>query len=266
MAYATLHDRLRGPIAKGVGKRLGIKNVHALPKVEKITVNVGINKSKMDSKEMHAYIEQSLMLITGQKPVFTHARVAISNFKTREGMVVGCRVTLRGRHMEEFLDKFLSYAIPRIRDFRGLPSKLDGNGNYSIGIRDHSIFPEVPAPDARQIFSMQIVISTTAKNDEEGMALFTEMGMPFRRDKTDEKEKQAEEKVKAEKAAAEEVAKEETKEEKAEEKKEDESAKRKEEKEPEEKVEENVDIKAETNDTADSSESENNSDSPQDGE
>ncbi|MDA1292746.1 MAG: 50S ribosomal protein L5 [bacterium] len=187
MAYATLHDRLRGPIAAGVSKRLGIKNKHALPQVEKVTVNVGINKSKMDSKEMHAYIAESIRLITGQKPVFTHARVAISNFKTRQGMIVGCRVTLRGKQMEEFLDRLMSYSIPRIRDFRGLPSKLDGNGNYSIGLRDHSIFPEVPAPDPSQIFPLQIVITTTASNDKEGRALFTEMGMPFRKEKEEKK-------------------------------------------------------------------------------
>jgi large subunit ribosomal protein L5 len=239
MAYATLHDRLRGPIATGIGKKLGVKNKHALPQVDKVTVNVGINKSKMDSKEMHAYIEESLMKITGQKPVFTRARVAISNFKTREGNVVGCRVTLRGKRMEEFLDSLLSYSIPRIRDFRGLQAKLDGHGNYSIGLRDHSIFPEVPAPDARQIFSMQIVISTTAKNDKEGMALFTEMGMPFRRGKEDKKEKQAAEKVKAEKAAAEEVAKEDV----------------------EEKVEEKVESAPESNDTTATSESDSPSES-----
>ena len=181
MAYQTLHERLRGPITAAVQKDLSIKNVNAAPKVEKVTVNVGINKSKMDSKEKRAYIEQMLMLITGQKPVFTKARIAISNFKTREGMVVGAKVTLRGKNMEEFLDRFISYSIPRIRDFRGLPTKLDGKGNYSIGLRDHSIFPEVPAPDAGQIFNMQIVITTTAKNDKEGMALMKHMGMPFKR-------------------------------------------------------------------------------------
>jgi len=220
MAYATLHDRLRGPIAAGVSKRLGIKNKHALPQVEKVTVNVGINKSKMDSKEMHAYIAESIRLITGQKPVFTHARVAISNFKTRQGMIVGCRVTLRGKQMEEFLDRLMSYSIPRIRDFRGLPSKLDGNGNYSIGLRDHSIFPEVPAPDPKQIFPLQIVITTTAKNDKEGRALFMEMGMPFRREKQET-----------------------------------ESGKRKVEKEEVEKVEEKVDIVTEASDTAETQES-----------
>lgn len=185
MAYATLHDRLRGPIAQAMSKELGIKNVHALPRIDKVTVNVGINKSKMDSKEVHAYIDDCLQKITGQKPVFTKTNKAISNFKTRAGMVVGCRVTLRGKQAEEFLDRLVSYAIPRIRDFRGLPTKLDGNGNYSIGIRDHSIFPEVPPPDAKQIFSMQVVITTTAKNDQEGTALLKQIGMPFKRGKND---------------------------------------------------------------------------------
>lgn len=188
MAYATLHQRLSGPIADALAKELGVKNKHALPRIEKVTVNVGINKSKMDSKETHAYIDDCLQKITGQKPVFTKTNKAISNFKTRAGMVVGCRVTLRGQAMEEFLDRLISYAIPRIRDFRGLPTKLDGQGNYSIGIRDHSIFPEVPPPDAKQIFSMQVVITTTAKNDEEGRALLAQMGMPFKRGKNDAKE------------------------------------------------------------------------------
>lgn len=183
MAYQTLHERLRGPIAKAVGKKLGINNVHALPHVEKVTVNVGINKSKMDSKEVHAYIEDCLQKITGQKPVFTRTNKAISNFKTRSGMIVGCRVTLRGRNMEEFLDRLISYALPRVRDFRGLPTKLDGHGNYSIGLKDHSIFPEVPPPDAKQIFGLQIVITTTAQNDEQAKALLEEMQMPFKRSK-----------------------------------------------------------------------------------
>ena len=186
MAYKTLHERLNGPVRDTLKKELGIANIHALPRIEKVVVNVGINKSKMDSKEMHAYIEDSLQRITGQKPVFTVARKAISNFKTREGMKVGAMVTLRGPKMEEFLDRLLSYGLPRIRDFRGLPTKLDGQGNYAIGLKDHSIFPEVPAPEAKQIFSMQIVIKTTAENDEQGRALFKAIGMPFRREKKEE--------------------------------------------------------------------------------
>ena len=186
MAYATLHDRLRGPILKALQKKLKQENINALPRIEKVVINTGLNKSKMDSKEMHEYVIQSLTKITGQKPVLRRTNKAISNFKTRVGMIVGVSVTLRGKQMEEFLDRLLSYALPRIRDFRGLPRKLDGHGNYAIGIRDHSIFPEVPAPDAKQIFGLQIQITTTAKNDAEAMALFKELGIPFRPDRKQE--------------------------------------------------------------------------------
>lgn len=194
VAYKSLHDRLRGPIATNMKKRLKRENVFALPRIEKVVVATGINAQKPQSKEMHEYIVESLKRITGQKPVFTKARKAISNFKIREGLIVGAMVTLRGRSMEEFLDRLLSYALPRIRDFRGIPVKLDGHGNYCIGIRDHSIFPEVQAPDANQIFGLQIQITTTAKNDEEGRALFEEMGMPFRREKKEEGRGKREEK------------------------------------------------------------------------
>lgn len=183
MAYVTLHDRLRGPVRKALQEELKTKNVHALPRIEKVVVNVGINKSKMDSKETHEYVMKCLEQITGQKPVFRRTRKAISNFKTRVGLVVGASVTLRGRKMEEFLDRLISYSLPRIRDFRGLPRKLDGRGNYAIGLRDHSIFPEVPAPDAKQLFGLQIQITTTAENDKEGMALLQAIGIPFRSEK-----------------------------------------------------------------------------------
>lgn len=178
--YATLHDRLRGPIREALKEQLKISNIHALPKIEKVIVNVGINKSKMDSKELHAYIGESLGIITGLKPVYTKARIAISNFKTRQGLVVGAKVTLRGKRMEEFLDRLLSTALPRIRDFRGLPTRLDGQGNYAIGLKDHSIFPEIAPPEPSKIFGMQIQISTNAKNDAAAMALLKLIGMPFK--------------------------------------------------------------------------------------
>jgi len=178
--YATLHDRLRGPIREALKEQLKIPNIHALPRIEKVIVNVGINKSKMDSKELHAYIGESLGIITGLKPVYTKARVAISNFKTRQGLVVGAKVTLRGKRMEEFIDRLLSTALPRIRDFRGLPSRLDGQGNYAIGLKDHSIFPEIAPPEPAKIFGMQIQFSTTARNDAEAMALLKLIGMPFK--------------------------------------------------------------------------------------
>ncbi len=183
MAYQTLHDRLRGPVRKALQKELNRENIHALPRLEKVIVNVGINKSKMDSKETHEYVMKCLQQITGQKPVFRRTRKAISNFKTRVGLVVGASVTLRGHKMEEFLDRLISYSLPRIRDFRGLPRKLDGHGNYAFGLKDHSIFPEVPAPDAKQLFGLQIQITTTAANDTDGMALLKEIGIPFRPEK-----------------------------------------------------------------------------------
>ncbi len=177
--YQTLHDRLRGPIAEALKKELKIENVHALPRLQKVIVNVGINKTKMDSKELHEYIVDILQRITGQKAIFRTTRKAISNFKTREGSVVGAMVTLRGKQMEAFLDRLISYILPRIRDFRGLPTKMDGRGNYAIGLKDHTIFPEVPTADTTKIFGMQIQITTTAKNDEQGRALLKQMGMPF---------------------------------------------------------------------------------------
>jgi large subunit ribosomal protein L5 len=183
MSYVTLHDRLRGDIATALKKELKIDNLHALPRLKKVTVNVGINKTKMDSKELHEYIIDVLTRITGQKPVFTKTGKAISNFKTREGGVVGAVVTLRGKRMEAFVDRLLSYVLPRIRDFRGLPTKLDGQGNYAIGLKDHTIFPEVPPAESNRIFGMQIQFTTSAKNDEQGRALFKQMGMPFTPDK-----------------------------------------------------------------------------------
>ena len=186
MAYVTLHERLRGPIATTLQKDLEITNIHAIPTIEKVVVSVGINKSKMESKEMIQYVKECLMKITGQKPVLTKARKAISNFKTREGMVVGAMVTLRGQSMRDFLDRLLSYALPRVRDFRGLGAKLDGHGNYSIGLKDHSIFPEVPPPDAKQIFGLQIQIKTTTEDDVAAKKLLKELGVPFRPEKKEE--------------------------------------------------------------------------------
>ena len=179
MSYVSLHQRLRGPVTEALRKELQITNVHALPRITKVVVNVGINKTKMDSKELHEYIIETLARITGQKPVFRVAKKAISNFKTREGGVVGAMVTLRGPKMEAFLDRLLSYVLPRIRDFRGLPTKLDGHGNYAIGLKDHTIFPEVPPIEAGRIFGMQIQITTSASNDVAGRALLKHVGMPF---------------------------------------------------------------------------------------
>ena len=182
--YVSLHDRLRGPVVESLKKELNVKNLHALPRITKVTVNVGINRSKMDSKESYEYVGQCLAKITGQKAVFTKARKAISNFKIRQGLTVGAVVTLHGSRMEAFLDRLLSYVLPRIRDFRGVTSKLDGHGNYAIGLKDHSIFPEVPPPEVSKLFGIQIQLTTNAKSDAPARALLKHMGMPFKAERT----------------------------------------------------------------------------------
>ncbi|MBP9773207.1 MAG: 50S ribosomal protein L5 [Candidatus Peribacteraceae bacterium] len=181
MAYVPLQKRLRTDIAESLKKELKIDNVNALPRISKVIVNVGLNQGKYSAKDMQAFIAESLAIITGQKASVRRSKKAISNFNIRENLVVGMATTLRGKQMYNFLDRLLHYALPRIRDFRGLPSKLDGHGNYAIGLTDQSIFPEIAAPDAHKIFGLQIQITTTAKNDTEGAALLKQIGMPFRK-------------------------------------------------------------------------------------
>lgn len=184
MTYVSLHNRLKKDIIKVLQQELGVCNPHAVPRVQKVVINVGINMSKMTGKEWLEYVENCLKRISGQKPVPRLSRKAISNFKTRKGIINGMMVTLRGRRMEEFLDRFLSYVLPRIRDFRGLPVRFDGRGNFAVGIRDHSVFPEVPPPDAGKLFGMQIQITTTARTDDEGRTLLKAIGFPFRPEKS----------------------------------------------------------------------------------
>jgi large subunit ribosomal protein L5 len=190
-----LRDRLSTDILAALKKNLGERNINAYPKVEKVIIATGINKSNQDSKELHAYIAESIEKITGQRPVLTKAKKAVSNFKTREGNVVGAMVTLRGDRMIDFLDRLIQYVLPRVRDFRGLKSKLDGNGNYSIGLTDHSVFPELPPADAKQIFGLQIQIVTTTNSDEEAKALLDAMNMPFRKNKPVEETKKEQPKM-----------------------------------------------------------------------
>ena len=181
MAYASLHDRLRGPIAAALQRELTVANRHALPQIEKITVNVGINHSKMEGKEFVEHIADVLSRITGQKPSLRLARKSIANFKIREGVIVGAMVTLRGRRMEGFLDRLLHVVLPRTRDFRGLSPLFDGHGNYALGIPDYSVFPEVPPPpDVRKLFGLQVQVTTTAGNDAQACTLLRAVGFPFR--------------------------------------------------------------------------------------
>jgi large subunit ribosomal protein L5 len=179
--FIPLQERLKTTIPAALKTELSVKNIHQVPRITKVMVNVGLSQKKYSSKEMHQFIAESLTTITGQKPSPRKSRLSISNFNIREDMVVGMCVTLRGKKMYDFLDRLLSYVFPRIRDFRGLQTKLDGRGNYAIGITDQSIFPELPAPDANKIFGMQIQITTDAKTDERGLALLQQVGVPFKR-------------------------------------------------------------------------------------
>lgn len=155
-------------------------NIHQIPKVVKVSVNRGLGEASQNAKALESSLSE-LAIITGQKPVVTRAKKAIAGFKIREGMPVGMMVTLRSDRMYSFLDRLINLALPRIRDFRGVsPKSFDGRGNYTLGIREQLIFPEVEYDSVDQIRGMDISIITTAKTDEEGRALLKEMGMPFR--------------------------------------------------------------------------------------
>lgn len=181
MAYVPLQKRLKTDIAKALKEELGVTNIHALPKIKKVIINVGLSTKKYGSKDIQQFIMESVTTIAHQKPAIRKSRMSISNFNIRENMVVGMMVTLRGKKMYNFLDRLVHYVLPRIRDFRGLNTKLDGRGSYSIGLTDQSIFPELPPPEATKIFGMQIQITTDAKTDERGMALLKQIGLPFKK-------------------------------------------------------------------------------------
>ena len=160
-------------------KSRGYKNKHQVPKLTKISINTGID-ADADNNQI-ADIQRDIAAIAGQKPILAKSRKAIANFKLKQGQIVGCHVTLRGVAMWEFLYRLLAVALPTIRDFRGVPSKLDGQGNYNIGITDHSIFPEITVENVKKHIGLDITIVTTAKNDDEGRELLRLLGMPFRR-------------------------------------------------------------------------------------
>ena len=162
-------------------KRFGYQNVMQVPKFEKVVVNLGVGEATQDSKLLVKSIED-LQVISGQKPVITKARKAISNFKIREGNKIGCKVTLRSWRMYEFIDRLISIDIPRIRDFRGLSDRsFDGRGNYTLGIKEQIIFPEIDYDKIDRVRGMDITIVTSAKSDEEGYELLVAFGMPFRK-------------------------------------------------------------------------------------
>jgi large subunit ribosomal protein L5 len=161
-------------------EEFGYKNPMQVPKIEKITLNMGIGESTADSKKASVAADD-LALIAGQRPVITRARKAISQFKVRENMPIGCKVTLRKTRMYEFLDRLVNIALPRVRDFRGLnPKSFDGRGNYALGIKEHLVFPEINYDKAEAVWGMDVVITTTARTDAEAKALLTHFNFPFR--------------------------------------------------------------------------------------
>ena len=181
MAIVRLKEKYQKEVISALKEKFGYKNVNQVPKLVKIVINMGLGKAIQDPKIIEEAVDE-LSKITGQKPVVTKSRKAISNFKLRQGINIGCMVTLRGDRMYEFYDRFVNIALPRVRDFRGvLPKSFDDKGNYSLGIKDHTIFPEINADKVRVTKGMDITIVTTAKTNEEAMELLKLLGMPFRK-------------------------------------------------------------------------------------
>lgn len=178
---ARLKETYDTSIRPQLMKDFGYANPHQVPRVEKIVINVGLGDAIDNPKLLDTAVEE-LAAITGQRPTVTRARQSISNFRLREGMAIGAKVTLRGDRMYEFLDRLINVAIPRIRDFRGVPTRsFDGRGNYTIGVREQLIFPEVDYDKVDKVHGMDITIVTTAERDDEAFALLSAFGMPFRR-------------------------------------------------------------------------------------
>lgn len=176
---ARLKEYYKKEVAPALQKKFGYKSVMEIPKLDKIIINVGCGEAKDNSKVVSA-IMNDLSIITGQKPVECKAKKSVANFKIREGMTIGVKVTLRGERMYEFLDRFFNLALPRVRDFRGInPNSFDGRGNYSMGVKEQLIFPEIEYDKIDAVRGMDICFVTTAKSDEEAKELLTLMGAPF---------------------------------------------------------------------------------------
>jgi large subunit ribosomal protein L5 len=177
---ARLKDKYAKEVAPALKKAFGIDNVMAVPRLEKIVLNMGLGEAIQNAKILDSAAAE-LAAITGQRPVITKAKKAIANFKLREGLPIGCMVTLRGDRMYEFLDRLVNAALPRVRDFKGVSEKaFDGRGNYSLGIREQIIFPEVDIDKIDKVKGLTVNICTTAKSDDEGRALLKALGVPFR--------------------------------------------------------------------------------------
>jgi large subunit ribosomal protein L5 len=177
---ARLKLRYRNEIVPALMKELGLKNPMEVPKITKVVVNMGLGEALANNKILESAVDQ-LAAITGQKPVITRARKAIANFKLRENQAIGAMVTLRGDRMWEFLDRLINVALPRVRDFKGVsPKAFDGRGNYTLGLREQIIFPEINYDQIEKVKGMNVSVVTTANNDERGLALLKAIGMPFR--------------------------------------------------------------------------------------
>ena len=178
---AKLHDYYRDQVVNELKNKFGYKSVMQVPRIEKITLNMGVGEALTDKKLLDNAVAD-LAAISGQKPLVTKARKSVAGFKIRQGYPIGCKVTLRGERMWEFFERLITLAVPRIRDFRGLSAKsFDGRGNYSMGVREQIIFPEIDYDKVDRVRGLDITITTTAKNDEEGQALLAAFNFPFRK-------------------------------------------------------------------------------------
>lgn len=178
---AKLHDYYRDQVVNELKNKFGYKSVMQVPRIEKITLNMGVGEALTDKKLLDNAVAD-LAAISGQKPLVTKARKSVAGFKIRQGYPIGCKVTLRGERMWEFFERLITIAVPRIRDFRGLSAKsFDGRGNYSMGVREQIIFPEIDYDKVDRARGLDITITTTAKNDEEGQALLAAFNFPFRK-------------------------------------------------------------------------------------
>jgi large subunit ribosomal protein L5 len=173
-----VQKRFREEVMPALIEEFNYQNVMQVPSIEKVVLNIGMGEANDEPKTMD-YAVDTLRVITGQKPIITRAKKSVANFKLREGRAIGCKVTLRGERMWSLLDRLMNVALPRIRDFRGVPAKLDGRGNYTIGLREQLIFPEINFDSIDKVRGMEITIVTTAQTDEEGRRLLKLLGMPF---------------------------------------------------------------------------------------
>lgn len=177
---SRMHDKFNKDVVPALTKRFSYPNIMAVPRVKKVTINIGLGEASQNVKLLDT-AAQELGQIAGQRPIITRAKKSIANFKIRKGMPIGCMVTLRGERMYEFLDRLSAIVLPRVRDFKGLPpNSFDGRGNYTLGLKDQLVFPEIDYTRVDKIKGMNITITTTARNDEEGRELLKQLGVPFR--------------------------------------------------------------------------------------